>query len=85
MSHVLHDLAAEFPDDGAILHELKLSGAHFRNLSEQYHDANREIHRIETSVEAASDERLEGLKKQRLALLDAVAQLVANARQAASA
>jgi len=85
MSHVLHDLAAEFPDDGAVLHELKLSDAHFRNLSDQYHDANREIHRIETSVEPASDDRLEDLKKQRLALLDAVAQVIAKAKQAAKA
>ena len=31
---------------------------------------NREIHRIEVEVEAASDERTEVLKKQRLALAD---------------
>jgi uncharacterized protein YdcH (DUF465 family) len=85
MSHVLHDISAEFPDDTAILHELKLSDAHFRALSDSYHEINREIHRIETSLEPASDERLEDLKKQRLAMLDDVAQAIVRARQGTSA
>jgi uncharacterized protein YdcH (DUF465 family) len=80
MSHVLHDLATEFPGDIEILHELKLADAHFRGVSDRYHDINREIHRIETSVEPASDERLEGLKKQRLTMLDEVAQVIVKAR-----
>jgi hypothetical protein len=84
MSHVLHDLSTEFPGDTAILHELKLADAHFRSVSDHYHDINREIHRIETSVEAASDDRLEGLKKQRLAILDEVAQLIAKAKEGTS-
>ena len=84
MSHVLHDITAEFPDDTAILHELKLSDAHFRALTDRYHDTNREIHRIETELEAASDQRLEDLKKQRLAMLDEVAQAIARAKVSAS-
>lgn len=37
---------------------------------------NREIHRIESEVEAASDERLEALKKERLQLLDEIAAML---------
>jgi uncharacterized protein YdcH (DUF465 family) len=82
MSHVLHDLHAEFPDDGDILHELKVSNRHFRTVSDRYHDVNKEIHRIESEVEAASDERSEGLKKQRLHILDEVAAMISKAKAA---
>jgi uncharacterized protein YdcH (DUF465 family) len=82
MSHVLHDLHAEFPDDGEILHELKVSNRHFRTVSDRYHDVNKEIHRIESEVEAASDERSEGLKKQRLHILDEVAAMISKAKTA---
>jgi uncharacterized protein YdcH (DUF465 family) len=82
MSHVLHDLHAEFPDDGEILHELKVSNRHFRTVSDRYHDVNKEIHRIESEVEAASDERSEELKKQRLVILDEVAGMIAKAKAA---
>jgi len=85
MSHVPHDLASEFPDDGAVIHALKLSDAHFGALAERHHEINREIHRIETSTEPASDARLEVLKKQRLAMLDEVAQAIAKARAVAPA
>ena len=82
MSHVLHDLHAEFPNDGTILHEMKLSDRHFRTISDRYHDINKEIHRIESEVEAASDERSEELKKQRLVILDEVAGMIAKAKAA---
>ena len=78
MSHTPHELADEF--DSAELHALKMSDAHFAKLTEQYHDLNREIHRIEAEVEPTSDSHLEGLKKQRLALLDEVAASLAKAR-----
>ncbi len=72
MSHTPHELHAEFPDLGDRIHALKLSNAHFAKLSDEYHEINREIHRIETDVTPASDETLEGLKKQRLHLLDQI-------------
>lgn len=72
MTHVPHELADEFPEHAGRLHELKLSNAHFRKLSEAYHKVNREIHRIEAETEAASDAVWEDLKKQRLALADEI-------------
>lgn len=82
MSNVAHDLHAEFPNDGDILHELKVSDGHFRTVSDRYHDVNKEIHRIESEVEAASDERAEELKKQRLLILDEVAAMISKAKAA---
>lgn len=81
MSEAGHDLHAEFPGDEDILHKLKTQGGHFHHLTEQYHDIAREIARIEAGVEAASDERLEVLKKKRLLLLDEVAEMIAARKQ----
>ncbi len=80
MSHTPHELHDEFPDDAVLMHELKVSNAHFRSVSERYHEVNREIHRIEAEVDHASDARLETLKKQRLAMLDEVSGMLAKAK-----
>jgi len=80
MSHVHHELHEEFPEDSEVLHALKLGDTHFQKLSDKYHDVNREIHRIEANVEAASDFRLEDLKKERLHLLDEISHIVSRSR-----
>lgn len=77
MSHTPHELHDEFPDAAELLHELKTGNAHFAAITEQYHVLNRQIHRIDSGVEASSDERSEALKKQRLAMLDEIAQALA--------
>ena len=82
MSHVSHDLHAEFPDHAALLHDLKVGDTHFQRVADRYHDLNREIHRIEAGVEAASDFRIEDLKKERLVLLDEVATMLKKAETA---
>ncbi|HNJ47475.1 MAG TPA: DUF465 domain-containing protein [Novosphingobium sp.] len=81
MSHTPHELADEFPNDHALLHELKLNNHHFVTLSERYHEVNGEIHRIESGIETPSDEYAETLKKKRLALIDEIAVIVAGARK----
>lgn len=80
MSHTPHELADEFPQDRDLIHRLKQDDAHFARLADEYHTVNRAIHRIESEVEAASDERAESLKKQRLGLADELAALLAKAR-----
>lgn len=82
MSHTPHDLHAEFPQHADLLHDLKLKDAHFQRIAERYHEVNREIHRIEVEVEAASDFRLEDLKKQRLVMLDEVSEMLGKAETA---
>ncbi len=77
MSHAAHDLAAAFPEAAAKLHTLKLSNAHFQKLSDVYYQLDKAIHRAETGIEPTSEQHLEDLKKQRLTVLDAVAEMVA--------
>jgi uncharacterized protein YdcH (DUF465 family) len=78
-THTPHELAEVFPEDAAVLHRLKQTDAHFARLAERHHQVNRAIHRIEVEAEAASDDRLEALKKERLHLLDTIAALLENA------
>ena len=73
MSHTPHELTEEFPDKAELIQRLKTADAHFAKLAERYHEINREIHRIETNVEPASDFHSEDLRKQRLALKDEIA------------
>lgn len=84
MTHVSHELHDEFPADAEILHKLKVSDAHFAKLADHYHDLNREIHRIEAGIEAASDERAEELKKERLSILDQVSVMINAVKAGAS-
>lgn len=80
MTHVPGDLHEAFPDDAALLHALKASNAHVHKLVEQFHELNRAVHRIESDVAPASDQHREWLKKQRLALLDALSAQLALAK-----
>ena len=82
MSHVPHELHDEFPADAELLHQLKLGDPRFHDLAERYHAVNHEVHRIESGLEAASDQRLEDLKKTRLALLDQLAATIAKTKAA---
>ncbi|MEO0057909.1 MAG: hypothetical protein RIT17_1382 [Pseudomonadota bacterium] len=75
-AHTPHELHDEFPHDAEALHRLKLADAHFAKLADRHHEVNREIHRIATEIEAASDERLEALKRERLHLLDEIAAMI---------
>jgi len=83
MSNTPHELATEFPNDHALLHDLKLNNPHFVTLADRYNAVNGEIHRIEAGIENTSDEYAETLKKQRLALIDEIAAMLAKARAAA--
>lgn len=78
-AHTPNELADTFPEDAAALHRLKLTDAHFARLAERHHEVNRTIHRIECETEAASDERLEELKRERLRLLDDIAAMLEQA------
>lgn len=78
-AHTPHELHDEFPHDAETLRRLKASDAHFARQAERYHALNRSIHRIEIEAEAASDEYLTRLRKQRLQLLDEIAVMIEKA------
>jgi len=65
-----HNLHHEFPEHKDRIHDLKMNDRHFARLFEEYHDMDREVRKIEEGAEAASDQRLEGLKLKRLHLKD---------------
>jgi len=77
MSHVPHELAEEFPEQKDKIHLLNQSDAHFAKLSEEYHNLNREIHRIETNVAPADEGYEKQLRRQRLALKDQISTYLA--------
>lgn len=70
MSHVPHELHEEFPEHKDKIHTLKMSDRHFARLADEYHQLNREIHRIEANGVDVGDESFENLKKSRLKLKD---------------
>lgn len=71
-----HDLAHELPEHKEAIHSLKTADAHFKKLFDEYEDVTKEILRIEKEIEAASDERLEDLKKTRLSLKDEMLEII---------
>ncbi|GLI98467.1 MAG: DUF465 domain-containing protein [Pseudomonadota bacterium] len=77
MSELGNDLHALFPAQIAVLHSLKLKSEHYRSLARQHHELVQAIGQIESGNQACSDDRLEGLKKQRLHLLDEIAEMIA--------
>lgn len=73
MSHTPHELHEEFPQQAGQMAALKQSDAHFAKLSEDYHVVNRAIHRAETDVEPTSDDNMQKMRRERLALKDRIA------------
>ncbi len=72
MAHTPHELAEEFPEHTAKMHDLKQSDAHFARLFEEYHDINRAIHRAETDIEPTDDFNMEDMRKKRMHLKDQI-------------
>ncbi len=70
MSHVPHELAADFPELAQAIHERKVSDPHFARLLDEYHEINRQVHRAETEVEPISEMAEVGLRKERARLKD---------------
>ena len=73
MSHVPHELHEEFPEAVQKIHDLKGSDAHFAKLADEYHEVNREIHRMETGIEPVSQDTESQKRRHRLALKDQIA------------
>ena len=65
-----HSLLNEFPELREQIHTLKTSDKHFARLFNEYDALAHDVHRIESGAEAASDDRLDELKKKRLQLKD---------------
>jgi uncharacterized protein YdcH (DUF465 family) len=70
MTHVPHDIAADFPDLAGRIHDLKQSDGHFARLLGEYDEINAKVHRAETNIEPMAQEGETELRKKRAALKD---------------
>jgi len=82
MSHLPQSLHEAFPAEADLLRELKTGDRHFQHLASRYEDIDQQIQHMESGDDPASDERLEAAKKQRLAVLDELATLIASQKAA---
>jgi len=64
------NLAQEFPELKARIHDLKLGSPAFRHLYAEYRAVDNEIYRIEQEIETPSDDYTEELKRRRVLLKD---------------
>ena len=83
MGNTPHELTEDFPDRADRIRALKASDNHFARLVEEYHEVNRQIHRIETRVEPASEDVEEEFKRRRVRLKDEIAQMLDGAEKTA--
>lgn len=72
--HAIHE---EFPSDAQRIHELKLSDAHFARLLDEYDAVNDQVAAAESRQAPMSEEAEAGLRKQRAALKDQIARILA--------
>lgn len=71
-----HDLHHEFPEYRDEIHDLKINNAHFARLFKEYHEVDKEVLRIEEQIETPADEVTVERKAHRLALKDALHQMI---------
>jgi uncharacterized protein YdcH (DUF465 family) len=72
MSHTPDSLHEAFPELGERISALKIADPRFSELADRYDRLNHEIRHIEHGLEPADDAVVEDLKKQRLAVKDAL-------------
>ncbi len=79
MSNTPHTLDEEFPFDMDKLRALKVSNTRFAKLLEDYDEANDKVHRAETRVDVVDTLVENNLRKERAAIKDEIARMLADA------
>lgn len=77
--HAIHE---EFPADAEIIHELKVSDAHFARLLDEYDAINDEVAGAESLVHPTSEEHEHELRRKRAHLKDEIARMISAAKAA---
>jgi hypothetical protein len=67
-----HQLAVDFPEFEAKIHDLKVSDNYFKKLFDEYDNLDHEVYRIETDSEPASDNTLNNLRVERVRVKDQI-------------
>ena len=78
MAHVSQHLHEAFPDDVPLMRRLKADDLHFQALAQRFEALDGDIAQADTGAAPATVERIEAMKKQRLALLDEIAAYLAS-------
>ena len=73
-----HDLLHEFPEYQEKIHQLKTEDDHFRELFDQYHELEHEVHRINNGEEAVIDEYAHEQKAKLLFMKDELLSIIKN-------
>lgn len=79
MSNTPHTLDEEFPFDMDKLRALKGTNTRFAKLLEDYDEANDKVHRAETRVDVVDALVENNLRKERAAIKDEIARMLADA------
>lgn len=79
MSNTPHTLDEEFPFDMDKLRALKVTNTRFAKLLEDYDEANDKVHRAETRVDVVDTLVENNLRKERAAIKDEIARMLADA------
>ena len=77
-----HDLHHEFPEFYDEIHDLKMNNAHFARLFKEYHEVDKEVHRIEELIETPTDAFTTARKAHRLALKDELYKMILQQKSA---
>lgn len=75
--HAIHE---EFPNDAEIIHQLKVSDAHFAKLLDEYDQINDEVAAAETFVKPTAEDYETEIRRRRVLLKDQIAQAIASAK-----
>jgi hypothetical protein len=73
MIHIPHELPDEFPSEARYIGRLTQTDREFKRFADRYDAINGDIHRIESEEQPTTDDVLERLKKERLAVKDEIA------------
>ena len=79
MSNTPHTLNDEFPGQVKAIHELKANSPAFAKLLRDYDAVNDKVHRAESRIDAVTEDAEHDLRKQRVAIKDAIAKALASA------
>ncbi len=77
MSNTPHTLGDEFPGSLDAIHALKASDPAFAKLLREYDEVNDKVHRAESRLDPLDEAAEHVLRKQRLAIKDAIASALA--------
>ena len=75
--HAIHE---EFPNDAEIIHQLKVSDAHFAKLLDEYDSLNDEVVAAETFVKPTAEDAEHDMRRRRVLLKDEIARAISAAK-----